>query len=61
MNASINPIQKIEANNQRIQELDRERDIHLIRAIAWQLSKDNGRDSIEESMIKAKQIVNHHE
>jgi len=57
MNASISPIQKIEANNKRLAELELERTTHLVRAIAWAIAKDSGMDKPEQAMGQAEQIV----
>jgi len=58
MTTPISPIQKIEANNKRLAEIEQERLAHLIEATAWMISKDNGRDSVEESMEEANAVVN---
>jgi len=53
----VDPGAQIKANNRRIAEIDRERTIHLIRSVAWQLSKEGGKDSVENSMAEATQIA----
>jgi len=55
--ATINPISKIKANNRRLAEIDQERNIHLIRAVAWQIAKDAGMDKPEQAMAEAEQAI----